>query len=254
MKLYIAGPMTGLPDWNYPAFNEAAATLRRRYPNDIYVNPVELDEDEGLDPEDTADYSSVYFDVLARDLRRVMDVDGLVLLPGWEASRGASAEVAIAKALGKEIFLYQGDRPFKVFRELSEQMAGESEQSRRTGDKLFDDETTYKTDPKTGGRKGTKLARYDLVPPEPLAELACVFGMGDIKYPAAEDGIPNWLHGLPYSWHIGAALRHIERWRSGETFDKESGLNHLAHASTLLFMLMTYQARDLGTDDRPCSH
>lgn len=120
---------------------------------------------------------------------------------------------------------------------------------RKLGDQLFNEETTYLEDPTTGGKKGTKICRYDMIPVEALAEIAAVYGMGERKYPSGEDG-PNWERGFPYSWALSAAQRHIERFRAGEKLDPESGLHPLAHAAWHLLALITFEARGIGTDDR----
>lgn len=101
------------------------------------------------------------------------------------------------------------------------------------------------TDPKTGGQKGQKLERFDLMPFDALEEVARCYGYGATKY--ADD---NWLKG--YSWRLsaGALLRHIARWMLGEDIDKESGCHHLAHACWHCLTLLTFTKRGLGTDDR----
>ena len=91
MRVYISGPMTGLPDLNYPAFR-TEATLWRANGHEA-VNPAEL---EGPDDEAWEWY-------LKRDLKALLDCDAVVLLPGWEASRGANLEVHVARALGMEV-------------------------------------------------------------------------------------------------------------------------------------------------------
>lgn len=122
---------------------------------------------------------------------------------------------------------------------------------RTVGDFLFKGESWPLTDPKTGGRKGMRIVRYDLIPPEALAEIAACFGKNLEKYENDENGKANYELGMPYSWHMRAALTHIEKWRSGVDFDEDDDIHHLAHAATLLMFLLTYQARDIGTDDRP---
>lgn len=99
-------------------------------------------------------------------------------------------------------------------------------------------------DAKTGGAKGQKDERFDLLPIHPLEEVARVFGMGAKKY--SDD---NWRLG--YSWRLsyGAMMRHIMAWARGESYDEESGFHHLAHANFHLFVLQEYERLGLGTDD-----
>lgn len=121
--------------------------------------------------------------------------------------------------------------------------------SRAVGDHLWKD-LGHVLESDTGGKKNMRITRYDLLPPEALAEIAACFGVGEEKYPSTETGVPNWLLGMPWSWHVRALETHIQKWRSGVDFDEDDGIHHLAHAATLLMFLMTYSARDIGTDDR----
>lgn len=101
------------------------------------------------------------------------------------------------------------------------------------------------TDPKTGGQKGRKPERFDLLPFDALEELARVYGFGAQKY---EDD--NWLRGYRWRLSLGALLRHVARWAIGEDQDRETGCHHLAHAAWHCLTLITFQMRSLGTDDR----
>ncbi len=101
-------------------------------------------------------------------------------------------------------------------------------------------------DPDTGGQKGQKAERFDLIPPGALEELARVYGQGnDKKY---DDW--NWLKGYRWSLSLGAAGRHIAKFMLGQSRDAKSGCHHLAHAAWHCFTLMTFESESLGTDDR----
>ena len=93
MTIYIAGPMTGYEDWNFPAFNEAAKTLRD-YCNaeTLILNPAETNDG---DP-NHADGRKYYIRV---SIENVLCADMLVLLDGWRESKGALLEVSIAREL-----------------------------------------------------------------------------------------------------------------------------------------------------------
>lgn len=86
--IYVAGPMTGYPDCNYPAFHEAAQALR-----DVgftVVNPADgLAEGEGLH----------YVDFLREDLRAMLDCDAVATLENWWGSVGARNEIQVAGLL-----------------------------------------------------------------------------------------------------------------------------------------------------------
>lgn len=95
MRVYLAGPMTGLPAWNFPAFDRAAAH-GRSLGFDV-VSPADLDRDAGFDPDHDADIAGgVLRDVVRRDLDAILSADAIALLPGWENSKGARAELFVA--------------------------------------------------------------------------------------------------------------------------------------------------------------
>ena len=89
MKVYIAGPMTGLPHFNRPAFNQAALNLS--FEKHVPLNPAILPD--GLTE---ADYMAVGLTMLQR-------ADAIYLLTGWQFSAGARAEHALALKLGLEV-------------------------------------------------------------------------------------------------------------------------------------------------------
>lgn len=91
-RIYLAGPMTGLPELNFPAFHAEAARLRA-LGYDV-VNPAEIN----LDP------SATWEDCMRADIRELMTCGALALLPGSEGSRGAALELNIADHLGMIAF------------------------------------------------------------------------------------------------------------------------------------------------------
>lgn len=113
MKIYLAGPMTGIPHFNYPAFNDAAVLLRKA--RHTVFNPAEHDiETFGKDISNpTGDASQAAKEhgfsrrnALKADLSWICDnAEAIALLPGWENSSGARAERALADALSLEILV-----------------------------------------------------------------------------------------------------------------------------------------------------
>jgi hypothetical protein len=63
---------------------------------------------------------------------------------------------------------------------------------------------------------------------------------------------PNWVDGLSFASHYGAAQRHMNAYWQGETHDEE-GFHHLAAAAANILILMDLDLRHNGTpfDDRP---
>jgi len=91
MKLYIAGPMSNLPELNFPAFHAEAARLRA-LGFDI-VNPAEIN----VDP------TGGWLACMRADIKQLVDCDGIALLPGWQASAGANIEHHLARGLGLRV-------------------------------------------------------------------------------------------------------------------------------------------------------
>lgn len=95
-SLYVAGPMTGLPEFNYPAFNTAADLPRER--GYTVFNPTLDRPSPAADPPDMT-----WVDYMRAALAMVIKADGIALLGGWENSRGARLEVDVARALGMQV-------------------------------------------------------------------------------------------------------------------------------------------------------
>lgn len=110
MRLYCAGPMRSVPEFNHPAFNNATFLLRSMG-HDVF-NPAEHDVSQGFDTQglsgDLAEAASRGFSLrmaLSADLRWLTEnAEGVVLLEGWEYSKGACAEVVTAQALGLPVW------------------------------------------------------------------------------------------------------------------------------------------------------
>lgn len=95
MKLYLAGPMTGIPELNYPLFISEAARLRAL--GYEVVSPAEINagKEDGWVP------------CMRRDIPELVKCDGIALLPGWTQSRGAKVEHYVAAHLGLVIVMAQ---------------------------------------------------------------------------------------------------------------------------------------------------
>ncbi|WP_244828443.1 DUF4406 domain-containing protein [Caballeronia sp. TF1N1] len=92
MKLYIAGPMSGYPELNFPAFHAEAARLRAL--GFRVISPAEIDV--GPNPD--------WLSCMRADIKQLVDCDGIALLPGWENSPGATLEHAIARGLRMTVY------------------------------------------------------------------------------------------------------------------------------------------------------
>jgi len=84
--VYISGPMTGYKDKNKQSFYEAEDFLRKLGFTDI-INPAKLEQAK-------VDFS--HADYMRRDLVELLKCEYIYLLPGWENSKGATAEKFVA--------------------------------------------------------------------------------------------------------------------------------------------------------------
>ena len=110
--VYIAGPMTGIPMWNFPAFFDAEHQLLEL--GYSVLNPAHNDGknvEEAMasagSPE-KPNYPWSYY--MKRDLPHVMSADMVCLLPGWQNSKGARLEVHVAQALGLPLMILQNEQ------------------------------------------------------------------------------------------------------------------------------------------------
>lgn len=107
-------------------------------------------------------------------------------------------------------------------------------------------DTTAEQKTEPGKKFDAGKARMDLLAPELLYGVADVLAFGATKY-----GARNWEAGMTWGRCFAAAMRHLWAWWRGEKFDPETGLPHLAHAACCLMFLLAYEARGVGSDDRP---
>lgn len=109
-RIYLAGPMTGLPEFNFPAFNEADALLTAA--GWVVFNPAKKDQESGLSVEGlegtVEELDAAGFDFAEAadwDLGTLVHrVEAIAMLPGWRKSKGARAEYAVARWLGLKVY------------------------------------------------------------------------------------------------------------------------------------------------------
>ena len=95
MKLYVAGPMSGYPEFNYQQFRAIAEVLRGC--GYAVENPA---DNAKPDPETWEGY-------MRTALRQMLTCEGVAVLHGWQESRGAAIEVDIAHKLGMPVLPWQ---------------------------------------------------------------------------------------------------------------------------------------------------
>lgn len=100
---YISGPMTGYPDYNFPAFDAARDLLISK--GFEVISPADVDRqlDNGGDLRSKDVYAERDVAILIDIKRKNRPGSCVVTLPGWNASKGAQAEVAVAEWIGLKI-------------------------------------------------------------------------------------------------------------------------------------------------------
>lgn len=93
MRTYLAGPMTGHPDLNFPLFHAEAQRLRAT--GHVVINPAEIN----VDP------AKGWEDCMRADIAELVTCETIAMLPGWQNSRGATLEHHIATALGLRVIV-----------------------------------------------------------------------------------------------------------------------------------------------------
>lgn len=91
MRVYISGPMTGIKDFNYPLFNCVAENLRAKGVD--VENPAEGDFKKEMSWED----------YMKLAIGKLVKCDSILMLPGWEKSKGARLEFVLAHSLDFKI-------------------------------------------------------------------------------------------------------------------------------------------------------
>jgi len=109
-KVYLAGPMRGVAEFNFPAFDSASSWLRGQgfhvfnpAERDVAKYGVELSQGNlfGDEAQAKADHGFDLREALGADLAWITEhAEAVAVLPGWGFSAGARAEVAVACALG----------------------------------------------------------------------------------------------------------------------------------------------------------
>lgn len=107
MTIYISGPMRGKPFFNFAEFDEASIQLREA--GHTPVSPAEMDRlrvrEAGLDEHDEASYLKITKErCMEEDIIAMSHVDAVVLLPGYEKSKGAKVEIAYAEYRGIPVY------------------------------------------------------------------------------------------------------------------------------------------------------
>lgn len=272
MRVYIAGPMSGYPEWNFPAFNRAEAEW-------VLAGWEVSNPAKNFGGKTDLPYETY----LKTACLQVADADAVAVLEGWEASRGAVTEVHIAMTLSKPVY----DARFPAFKvplgnayvagvcgewfEKENQRICEAERkafAKRNDQAVastiekWRKAVNEKDEPRLleaavgqgspvhdfagridgGGYKGSMDDPKKL--PIWLVPNALVFAAArSLQHGAKKYAPNNWRRGIAYSEVYSALQRHMLAWLEREDHDPDSGLSHLDHAAACLAFLTEYEAR-----------
>lgn len=96
-----------------------------------------------------------------------------------------------------------------------------------------------------GRKDDQEKPRMDLIPPEAVFALAEILNYGASKYSDR-----NWENGMKWGRMFAAMMRHAWAWWMREDKDPETGKSHMWHVLCCAAMLVAYEARGTGEDDR----
>ena len=105
-----------------------------------------------------------------------------------------------------------------------------------------------RTTSSTGGEKGVKDERFDLIPADVMEELARHYGRGCQKYADR-----NWERGYKWSLSVAALERHLNLWKQRQDIDHDPEIGDFPHLVAVIWhacALLAFQKRGKGTDDR----
>lgn len=283
--VYCCGPMTGIENFNFDSFYKACAKLESQ--GYKAINPAAMDAENGYPLVRLQQLTSDEFQVflkgaMKRDLDALQQCDAIALLPGWENSKGARAEKAVAEWLGLEVMYLDGAECSRdgagVFGNLgscsacigydgAEGESGPVDTLLEKAPQIFDAKQPYNSDERAEwdvsglmsklqssiapddpkGAAGAKKPPMHLLPPNALIETAKAMGHGAAKY-----GAWNFIETtVCASTYVGALGRHWAAYARSEDIDPDSGLPHLALIAANCFVLLTAQQQGTLRDDRP---
>lgn len=104
-KIYLAGPMRGYKDFNFPAFDRYRDWLEEQ--GISVISPADLDRAVGFNPKRSLASQQEVVSLekcLKRDVNAICKVDAVMLMPKWEKSTGCNMELAVATFLQKPAY------------------------------------------------------------------------------------------------------------------------------------------------------
>ena len=229
--MYVAGPMRGISQFNFAAFDCARDLLRSK--GYQVISPADLDRANGFDGTSPHEPSAAELNqMIGRDLDAIRTCTHIALLPGWEKSSGVAVELPLARFLGLKVLDATTGLPYTY----GDEMETPSDPGYDLGSKPSNPKDLI----------GSTKVPLGLFPTTAIAAGCMAFHEGMCKY-----GRMNWrVVGVRASIYYDAMLRHLQAWWEGEDIDPDSGLSHLAKAIACNAVLIDAMAAGKLTDDR----
>lgn len=287
MKLYLAGPMRGIEEFNFPAFTMWAGMLRSEG-HEVF-NPAERDASTGLDTAgmsgDLAELDKVGFslrEALAADVEYVAkEAEAVAVMPGWKESTGVAAEVALARAIGIPVvrvhhFTADGNPPIKTQAEA--RLLDVRNEEKTLGGRTYATHTSttngqtfiYNTPTVPTTETIKTILDFDSRPTGEVRTTSSTGGQKGVK-PQRMSLVPvgpllalaqhfgvgalkyddhQWRKGYEWSKSYDALLRHLFAFWGGEDIDEETGSLHLDAVMWHAFVLRQFYDDFQQFDDR----
>lgn len=251
-RIYIAGPMSGIPLFNFPEFDETAAYIDKHFPGCVPVNPAQIDRDHGFDPATLPeDYNwnlipesaGTREEIIRRDINALLTCHSIYMLPGWENSSGAKAELQLARWAGLNILQDPMAKNPLLHDFLDPSVPALISAPANTEHK--------DTNPKDS--VGCTKPPLHCIPAHVLFEVGMGMFEGGWKYREANYRVI----GVRASIYYDAAMRHLMAWWEGEDIDPASKIHHISKVMSCLAVLRDCQMQaENGSgvsykDDRP---
>lgn len=206
-RVYLAGPMRGYPEFNFPEFHTAADALRARG-YEVH-SPAENEQDP---------LTTTFREFMEVDLAAVCRSDAVVVLPGWTESQGARLEVTVANECEIPVLSYPDMEPIK---------GPEHPQVRR-----FDGGATRDTD------EG-KFDYEGFFSPLVLRERAAYMHRHRTQSDGTMRDSDNWQRGIPLDAYMKSGWRHfVDVWTQHRAMIQAEGLEDVSFLKESLCALM----------------
>jgi hypothetical protein len=228
MKIYIAGPMRGLPNNNFKAFDEAEVSLKALYPGCEVVNPADMDRSCGFDGDHEADINFMR-EAMSRDLDQITTCTHIAVLDNWHQSEGARVEYALAQLLRLGVIIQDDQSPDGWIEFTSDEMGtaginGLGVDPTTFRGPVFDDYAGPRVDPATARKQRPVASGVLDYFPDAIREIAHCSWVGNEQHNPGEP--LHWSRDKS-SDHPDCMMRHFMERGTAD----EDGVRHMTKAA-----------------------